>query len=43
MDALYGIKTVSSDTQFISLACTYSLLSVLAFVLVSKFLDPISR
>ena len=43
MDALYDIEAISDETQFVVLALTYLLFSVLACILVAKFLDPLSR
>ena len=43
MTALYDFEVIEDETQFIGLACTYLVCSVLAMILVARFLDPLSR
>lgn len=43
IDALYDIETKAVETSFVVLACTYLVCSVLAWILVAIFLDPLSR
>ena len=43
MDVLYDIEMIADETQSIVLACTYLVCSILAWILVATFMDPLSR